>query len=259
MNSTSQSDDLTLNNKNMISCIACGKHVHITAEVCPNCGASRRTSRYKSKTVAALFAFFTGGLGGHRFYLGQWWGIFYLLFFWLWIPGLIALIEFVYFLLCDSKKWDDKYNEGIPAGPNENNNGALIAILIVFGSMVAIAIIGILAAIALPAYQEYTSISKVEQTYTEMQPIKSKFETHYITNGVYPASNSDLGIQSQYRIAENDITIIPEGIRIDFHNASTVLHSKTLILTPVQEGATLTWSCQEGTLEYRYRPRACRG
>lgn len=142
-------------NVGLIACSACSKEIHSTAAVCPHCGVSRRTSRYKNKVTAALFAFFLGGFGGHRFYLGQWWGIFYLLLFWLWVPGLIALVEFIYFLACDQQKWDEKYNEGIPAGPGDKGNGATTAILIVFGVFFFIAIIGILAAIAIPAYQEY--------------------------------------------------------------------------------------------------------
>ena len=48
----------------------------------------------KSKSTAILLALFLGGLGAHHFYLGKYWlGILYLLFFWTFIPAIIALFE----------------------------------------------------------------------------------------------------------------------------------------------------------------------
>ena len=70
-----------------------------------------RTSGGKNKIAAALLAIFLGSLGIHRFYLKQLRGIFYLLFFWTGIPGIVALIEGILFLLMDDAKWDAKYNQ----------------------------------------------------------------------------------------------------------------------------------------------------
>jgi TM2 domain-containing membrane protein YozV len=53
----------------------------------------------KDRIVAALLAFFLGGLGIHHFYMGRpWIGIIYILFFWTLIPAFIALIETIYYL-----------------------------------------------------------------------------------------------------------------------------------------------------------------
>ena len=52
-----------------------------------------RYKNMKNKTVAGLLAFFLGGFGVHKFYLGNPNGIFYLLFCWTFIPAIIALIE----------------------------------------------------------------------------------------------------------------------------------------------------------------------
>lgn len=49
-----------------------------------------------NKLVYALLAFFLGGLGAHKFYAGKiGLGILYLVFFWTFIPGIIAFIEFI--------------------------------------------------------------------------------------------------------------------------------------------------------------------
>ena len=181
-----------LNQGEMVSCSSCKSEIHRTASICPHCGVQRRSSRYKSKTVAALCAFFIGGIGGHRFYLGQWWGIFYLLFFWLGIPGLIAFFEFIYFLVCDPKKWDQKYNEGIPAGPNDRSSGVLIAIIIIFGGLFFITIIGMMAAVAIPAYQEYIIRSELTESHTSLSAIMQGFEICVSDNQEWSLSVNDI-------------------------------------------------------------------
>lgn len=93
----------------MVFCRGCGKQIHETARACPGCGAIQRTSNPKSKVVAGFLAFFLGGLGIHRFYLGQWWGLFYLLFALTYIPSVISFIEAIVFWCTSDDSWNDKY------------------------------------------------------------------------------------------------------------------------------------------------------
>ena len=56
----------------------------------------------RNKTTAAVLAFFLGGVGGHKFYLGQnGMGVLYVLFCWTFIPAFIAWIEFILLLVMD--------------------------------------------------------------------------------------------------------------------------------------------------------------
>lgn len=65
----------------------------------------------KNKTVTILLAFFLGGLGVHRFYLGQTGkGILYLIFCWTFIPSLIALFDFFGFIFMSESSFNQKYN-----------------------------------------------------------------------------------------------------------------------------------------------------
>lgn len=65
----------------------------------------------KNKTTAIVLAFFLGGFGIHRFYLGQTkLGLFYLLFFWTAIPALIAFIDFFALIFMSNDKFNSKYN-----------------------------------------------------------------------------------------------------------------------------------------------------
>lgn len=59
----------------------------------------------KSRIAAALFALLLGGIGVHKFYLGQiGMGIVYLLFCWTFIPALIAFIEGIIYLIDDERR-----------------------------------------------------------------------------------------------------------------------------------------------------------
>ncbi len=65
----------------------------------------------RSKSTALILCFFLGGIGGHKFYLGQtFMGVMYLLFCWTLIPGLIALVEFILLLLMSEDEFNRRFN-----------------------------------------------------------------------------------------------------------------------------------------------------
>lgn len=67
----------------------------------------------KDKAVATILALLLGGIGVHRFYLGETWtGLFYLLFCWTFIPLFFALIDFFCFLFMSNENFDRRYNMG---------------------------------------------------------------------------------------------------------------------------------------------------
>lgn len=98
-------------------CVTCGKPIHEKAEICPHCGvrqpmlATASASNGRNKLTAGLLAFFLGGLGIHKFYLGQNnMGIIYLLFCWTFIPAIIAFIESIQIFMMSDADFDAKYN-----------------------------------------------------------------------------------------------------------------------------------------------------
>ncbi|WP_406568579.1 TM2 domain-containing protein [Aeromonas caviae] len=94
----------------MVFCRGCGKEIHKTAVSCPHCGAVYGSS--KSRITAALLAFFLGGLGIHKFYLGKaLQGFLYLIFCWTFIPAFIAFIEFIIYICMSDEKFAEKYSK----------------------------------------------------------------------------------------------------------------------------------------------------
>ena len=94
-------------------CRDCGSVIHARAEICPKCGVRQRTVTVanRSRTSAAIFAFFLGGLGVHKFYLGRpGTGIVYLLFCWTFVPAIIGFIEGIVYLSMSDAEFNAKYN-----------------------------------------------------------------------------------------------------------------------------------------------------
>lgn len=99
---------------NHVYCRGCGAPIHESAPTCPKCGAEQRVHRHAAgateKVTAALFALLLGGFGAHKFYLRKWvQGILYLVFFWTFIPAIIAFIEGIIYLTMSDAEFQRKY------------------------------------------------------------------------------------------------------------------------------------------------------
>ena len=68
----------------------------------------------KDKTTAALLGIFLGGIGIHRFYLGQGgMGVLCILFCWTFIPAFVGFIDGIIFLTMSDENFNHKYNRGV--------------------------------------------------------------------------------------------------------------------------------------------------
>lgn len=99
-----------------VFCRGCGTAIHESASACPKCGAVQRlqgstsSASGKERITAALLAFFLGGFGAHKFYLGRGvQGVLYLLFCWTFVPAIIALIEGIVYLTMSDADFNRKY------------------------------------------------------------------------------------------------------------------------------------------------------
>lgn len=135
--------------------------------------------------------------------------------------------------------------------------------------MIVVAIIGILAAVALPAYQDYTVRAKV----TEGLTLASGAKTAVAENAAN-GKNFDSGYTAPTatnNVASVAITQATGLITVTMD--ATIDSGGTIILTPTSGGAALAgtatastipaggsieWSCTGGTLNAKYRPAQCR-
>lgn len=98
-------------------CSECGAVIKAKAELCPRCGVRQAAPAWagvapngRSKLAAALFAILLGGIGAHKFYLGQTgMGVLYVLLCWTFIPVILGVIEGIMLLGMSQREFDEKY------------------------------------------------------------------------------------------------------------------------------------------------------
>ncbi len=133
--------------------------------------------------------------------------------------------------------------------------------------MIVVAIVGILAAIALPAYQDYIARSKVAEAMGFLDGAKVSVAEYYATNNGFPADASAAGITATTANAKYTTGLTYTGgsgatISATLANINSVLNTKHLILTATTPGSdgVIGWTCgtDAGTTAYKYLPSTCR-
>ncbi len=124
--------------------------------------------------------------------------------------------------------------------------------------MIVIAILGILMAIAIPAYQDYTVRAKVSEGMNLAGAAKLAVAEYRNSQGKFPTQASS-GISST--ITGNNVSGIAIGgsgqITITYSN-DAALTGNTVILVPTFTGGSVSWTCNTGTVAAKYRPSNCR-
>ncbi|MEF3083831.1 pilin [Luteimonas sp. SMYT11W] len=127
--------------------------------------------------------------------------------------------------------------------------------------MIVVAIIALLAAIAIPSYQEYVVRGQVAEGFSLAEDARIAVVTFHAEQQGYPAGNLDAGLSAPGSIAGRYVTAVelrPGGqVEITFGNrASARIQGQTLSMTMTDEGGSLHWTC--AGLSKHYVPSACR-
>jgi len=130
--------------------------------------------------------------------------------------------------------------------------------------MIVVAIIGILASIALPAYQDYIARSQATEGLTLMTGLKPTITEVYADTGTFTGIDSNTnGIEVATNISGKyvlSVGVKDAVVTATFKSAavSKDLISKTLLLTPTDSNGVLTWACTT-TAAKKLVPSSCRG
>jgi type IV pilus assembly protein PilA len=132
----------------------------------------------------------------------------------------------------------------------------IIAVLVI----VLVFIVGILAAIAIPAYQDYTVRAEVDRAVHDAERYRQELDDFFSEKGALPSSNAELGLPesvSSPNIAA--LTIGHGGVMTMELRGNPRLEGQTIIWTPTIAGDAVSWRCDGGSLQRRFRPPRCRG
>ena len=136
--------------------------------------------------------------------------------------------------------------------------------------MIVVAIIGILAAIAIPAYSDYTIRAQVSEGLNLSAATKAAVTEFYQDRGTWPADNTDAGVSQPTEIQGNYVASVTVGntgtITMAYSNAgnqtaNAAISTATLILSPVTNAGSIDWNCVGGAVlntNPQWLPAACR-
>jgi len=133
--------------------------------------------------------------------------------------------------------------------------------------MIVVAIIAILAAIAIPAYQDYLIRSQVSEGAVLADGAKTAMAEFYSNTGHFPTVNASAGlataasIKGQY-VSSVDVATTIGKITAAYGgakaNVAISTGPKTLVFSAVTNGGSIEWHCTGGTVDAKYLPTSCR-
>lgn len=125
--------------------------------------------------------------------------------------------------------------------------------------MIVIAIIGILAAIAIPAYQDYTVRAKVTEGINLVAAAKLAVSESFLDDGAWPTDNAAAGlgtITSEYVSA---VTVASNVITVTYQATNSVADGESITFTGSGGTGAVTWDCaKSANMKGAYVPSNCR-
>ncbi|WOB25433.1 MULTISPECIES: pilin [Xanthomonas] len=119
--------------------------------------------------------------------------------------------------------------------------------------MIVVAIIAILAAIALPMYQDYVAKSQATAGLAEITPGKTQYEV-LVNEGTIPTTATQIGLTAS--TARCGIAVASTGITCTLKGNAAKIQGKTISLN--RDSTLGTWSCVTGnSLDPKYKPAGC--
>ncbi len=127
--------------------------------------------------------------------------------------------------------------------------------------MIVVAIVGILAAVAIPAYQDYIKRSKVSELLGALAACKTSVAETFASNGNVMASidTAASGCNTTATQYMSTLSVTSGAISVTATNIGTGVDNGTLTLTPNVTGDIIDqWNCSANSIGNQYLPSSCR-
>lgn len=128
--------------------------------------------------------------------------------------------------------------------------------------MIVVAIIGILAAVALPAYQDYNTRAQATEGLSLAGGLKPAVIEAFAEKGSFSGIASETnGLPAAANVKGKYVSgvAVKDGIiTATFGSASGNLSGKNIVLTPTDNTGSISWVCSSPDLDDKYLPATCR-
>ena len=233
-------------------CENCEADIRSGALQCEACGHISSRFTYKSRVAASAFALFGGAFGLHRFYLGQWRALLYLMFCWTPLPWLIALVECIAFMTTDQRRWNRRYNHGIGNG---NESARVLAIFMIAGFLL---IIGALITSLYIPFRAFSDLKGLQNQVSAAQTLGESAQRYIKQTGRRPSKLTDLSLPASFTEKYGTNIQIQQGrISMQFDSAGNMA-AGSLVMEPVIMGSEAIWDCSESTVPSALHPDICK-
>lgn len=129
--------------------------------------------------------------------------------------------------------------------------------------MIVVAIIAILAAIAIPAYEIYLIRAQVSEGMVLSAGPETAIWGYYVDKGVYPPNNASAGLPASPASISGkyvkSVTVTGGVISATFGpGASSKIANSAFVLSAITKGGSIGWTCRPSNVSPIYLPTACR-
>jgi uncharacterized RDD family membrane protein YckC len=169
-----------------------------------------------------------------------------------------ALHDLIAGTLVVNKRYDAVQIRTASESPGQGMSvGGIIAIIFL---VLLIPVGGILAAIAIPAYQDYTMRAKVQQAIIETNSIQLSITEHAANTGFWPKNLQTAGINDD-RLNSGDYQILLEAegtYHIIFKQPEALADNRLIFVPRLNNDGEYVWKCHSRDIEQSYLPKQCR-
>ncbi|MBT5818795.1 MAG: prepilin-type N-terminal cleavage/methylation domain-containing protein [Proteobacteria bacterium] len=162
---------------------------------------------------------------------------------------------------------------------NRNTQGGFTLIEL----MIVVAVIGVLAAIAIPSYQDYVARAQVSEAFVLSAPVRRAQEEFFMMNGKWPKGHSSPGyvglpatyscfrcysgkyVYGMHTSASPSVWGGRGGVIIVYfgEDASKRIYGKEMAFVAEENGGSISWKCKpfpdpsQGPIDEKYLPGSC--